>query len=135
MVKFELAIGGLLKNIDVACEWLRSLTPVQCLKTEEQFQLELCLVEVITNIISHAYGDTGKGYVNIICLSEKSTLKFKIADSGRPMLSMPKGELPRSYSQSGRGWYIILKLMDKVEYYRRRTTNVTILTKVLNDQM
>ena len=106
----------------------------------EAFNIELCVVEAVTNSIKHAYGERGGREITIIFSLFDSEVVFEICDIGRPLdpEKLRKADLNRcpadknlidTISESGRGLGIMKKIMDDVEYRTENETNCLILKK------
>ena len=106
----------------------------------DAFNIELCVVEAVTNSIKHAYGERGGREIAITFSLFESEVIFEICDSGRPMDpdKLRKADLSRcpvdkdlidTISESGRGLGIMKKIMDHIEYRSKNETNCLILKK------
>lgn len=131
MSNYRLNMLSELENLDRASLWLREQKCLNQLSRIEQFQVELCMVEVITNVINHAYGGRPGQQLEIICMSTRDMMTLRFVDSGKPMMKVPDPVLPETTANSGRGWFILYSFMDEAVYYPRSNLNVTILTKYL----
>ena len=97
----------------------------------------LCVDELITNIIAHAYGDKEEHAVLLECRVFDEHLELELRDDGVPFdptvqtrpnlkLSLEEREI------GGLGIHLVMNLMDKVEYQREGDFNVLKATKILN---
>jgi anti-sigma regulatory factor (Ser/Thr protein kinase) len=97
----------------------------------------LCIDELVTNIIAHAYNDKEEHAVSLECRVYPDHLELELRDDGvgfdptsqtRPdvQLSLESREI------GGLGIHLVMTLMDKVEYIREGDYNVLKLTKVLD---
>jgi serine/threonine-protein kinase RsbW len=108
------------------------LEPLQC------DQLELCVVEAVTNSILHAYdGKPGKEVrLDVALLDDR--LEVRVVDQGTPM---PPGTLESAVPQEpgdvlalaegGRGLVIMRQLLDGLDYASDGRGNVLTLVKRL----
>lgn len=106
-------------------------------------QIVLAVEEALVNIISYGYPDEKKGTIEIVCEDSipKAGIKIVIKDQGIPFnpienappsLPSPSVVLDRrDNSLGGYGIYILIGLMDKVEYQRINGGNILSLTKYL----
>jgi anti-sigma regulatory factor (Ser/Thr protein kinase) len=100
-------------------------------------KLLLCVDELITNIIAHAYGDKEEHAVLLECRILDDKIELELRDDGiafdpttqtRPntKLSLENRDI------GGLGIHLVMTLMDKVEYQREGDYNVLKLTKKLD---
>ena len=106
----------------------------------EAFNIELCVIEAVTNSIKHAYGEQrGQEVVIIFTLSDNEAV-FEICDKGKPMdpNKLKRADLATSHvekqnidsiSDSGRGLGIMKEIMDDVEYRSENEFNCLVLKK------
>ncbi len=106
----------------------------------EAFNIELCVIEAVTNSIKHAYGEqSGQEVVIIFTLSDNEAV-FEICDKGKPMdpNRLKRADLATSHvekqnidsiSDSGRGLGIMKEIMDDVEYRSENEFNCLVLKK------
>ncbi len=94
----------------------------------------LCIDELITNIIAHAYVDKEEHAVQIECRVNKGTLELELRDDGVPFdptsQNRPNTQLSvESREIGGLGIHLVMTLMDSVEYQREGDYNVLRVTK------
>jgi serine/threonine-protein kinase RsbW len=106
----------------------------------DAFNIELCVIEAVTNSIKHAYGEkSGHEVVVIFTLSDKEAV-FEICDKGKPMdpERLKKADLATSHiehqhidsiADCGRGLGIMKEIMDGVEYRIGNELNCLVLKK------
>ena len=97
-------------------------------------QMNLALEEAVVNVMSYAYPEGTKGYVDISALSESDCLTFVISDSGKPFDPTTKGEVDTTLpaeerSIGGLGIHLVKQLMDSVQYEYKDGHNVLTLKK------
>jgi serine/threonine-protein kinase RsbW len=109
----------------------------------DAFNVELCVIEAITNSIKHAYAEkAGQEVMVTFMLSDKEAV-FEICDKGTPMDPgrLKKADLDHcdaekysidTISESGRGLGIMKKIMDHVEYRSKDEYNCLILKKKIS---
>jgi anti-sigma regulatory factor (Ser/Thr protein kinase) len=108
-------------------------------------QIILAAEEALVNIISYGYPDKKKGTIEIACQesTSKAGIKIVIKDQGIPFNPIENAptELPPSSvleksenSLGGYGIYILIGLMDRVEYQRIDGGNMLSLTKYSENQ-
>ena len=106
----------------------------------DAFNIELCVIEAVTNSIKHAYGEKSGQEVMIIFTLSDSEAVFEICDKGHPMdperlkradlaTSYPEDQSIHSIADCGRGLGIMKEIMDGVEYRSENGDNCLILKK------
>jgi serine/threonine-protein kinase RsbW len=96
--------------------------------------LNLCLDEVICNIISYGYPDHGKGEITVRLNYQPGLISTEIHDDGRPFdpLQTAPPDLDgtvQSRKVGGIGIYFVRQLMDDVVYRRVDNQNRLFLRK------
>lgn len=118
-----------LANIDLAAASVREWCAGREYGEEFIAQIELVLVEALTNVIVHGYASQEGQPIELRWWDEGASVNIEIRDLGCPIEQLPGGELPDPSAESGRGWYIIRALMDRVTYQRQDGRNVLLLSK------
>jgi len=100
------------------------------------FDVNLALDEVLTNIISYAYDDTGEHTVTVRLLLDDAALHVEVEDDGRPFdpLTVPEPDLSGPVAErpiGGLGLHLVRKLMTSLAYARKDGRNVLALTRTL----
>ena len=112
-----LTIKSRLSQLARARNWVAQKAQAAGFSPDEVFALKLAVSEACANIIRHAYeGAEDKDIILSVCI-EGDKLLLTIRDFGKKFdLSRYKPpELDRP-SESGYGIYLIMELMDEVEY-------------------
>ena len=95
--------------------------------------LELALTEACSNVAMHAYPHGMPGELEIVLrLEPPSGLLVEVADRGRGF--QPRADImrePEPTAESGRGMYIISKLMDGIDILRREGKNIVVFRKTI----
>ena len=96
----------------------------------------LCVDELITNIIGHAYTDKEEHAVLLECRVFTDHLELELRDDGVPFdpttQTRPNVQLSlESRDIGGLGIHLVMTLMNKVEYRREGDYNVLIASKNL----
>ena len=102
-------------------------------------RVELCVVELATNCIRHAYRGEPGHPVSVRLIARSRQLEIAVIDEGTPIpveRRVPPPEQPdpldlQSIQESGRGIYLVHKLVDSVSYESEGLRNVVRLTKAL----
>jgi serine/threonine-protein kinase RsbW len=109
-------------------------------------QVELCIVEAVTNVICHGYHGKRGEKISIVISTSTKQIHVEVSDNGTSIpahlveklirgTNVVEGEaLDRaSLAESGRGLQIIHDLMDEVAYTSENGLNCLQLTKYLPD--
>lgn len=97
----------------------------------------LCVDELITNIIGHAYTDKQEHAVQLECRIYEKYIELELRDDGVAFdpttQTRPNTNLSiESRDIGGLGIHLVMTLMDKVEYQREGAFNVLKVTKILD---
>lgn len=103
------------------------------------YNLNLCIDEVFTNIIYHAFDDDVEHTVeiNIDFDHQCNAVVASITDTGKAFNPLTEAEEPdittplEQRKQGGLGIFFLKKLADKVEYRREGDKNILILRKLV----
>ena len=108
----------------------------------DSFNIELCVVEAVTNSIRHCYGGQAGYEVKVVFTVTQENIVLEICDTGPPMkpgvldkavLECP-GEDTRDIeciAEGGRGLGIMKEIMDSVTYRSEEGENCLTLIKKL----
>ena len=107
------------------------------LSREDIFRINLAMVEVVSNIISHGYSDRADHWIKITISHQNGTLIFRIEDDGIPFnpceAEVPDLESPLEERRiGGLGCHIMRCLMDDIDYQRRGNKNILTMKKVID---
>jgi len=97
-------------------------------------KLLLCVDELVTNIIGHAYNDKQEHAVSLECTVNEEHIILELRDDGVPFdptkqtRANTKQKLEER-SIGGLGIHLVMNLMDHVEYIREGDFNVLKATK------
>jgi anti-sigma regulatory factor (Ser/Thr protein kinase) len=90
---------------------------------------ELAVVEGCNNAIKHTFPGARALPVTVEVVVERSEIELRIIDHG-PGFAWPGTiELPAPENESGRGLYLIRRLMDSACYVRGDAENILVLRK------
>lgn len=97
----------------------------------------LCVDELITNIIGHAYKDDKEHAVSLECAVFPEHIELELRDDGVPFdpTKQSRPNLIQSIEErevGGLGIHLVLTIMDKVEYEREGDYNVLRTVKVID---
>lgn len=145
MKRLTLEIDSNLSNVSLAAVAINAICSYAGLDEDKAGQVELSLVEAVTNSIRHAYrGELGHRVIVIITL-EKQHIRFDLYDTGTPMHVEQVDRLVRgqgivesenldlaSIPENGRGLEIIHRTMDEIFYKREGNQNHLKLIRYLH---
>lgn len=101
------------------------------------YNIELCLVEAVANVINHAYHRNPDHFIEVQVILNEKEVQFQIIDTGIPA-TLPSPEKKPSISEeimnmpeSGRGLFLIHHIMDDVSYVQDNGKNIFTMKKSL----
>ncbi len=137
----KIVIDSKLEEIPSVGKKIREICSSMRLPSFEAFQIELCVVEAVTNSIKHAYRLEAGHQVEITLSIVSDKFIFDICDTGilmdsklleeDPSLSFNADNL-ESVSEKGRGLVIIKEIMDNVTYTSKQGKNCLSMTKKMD---
>ena len=110
------------------------------LAVETRFELQLCLEELVLNVVNHGFDNPGQHDIRIgIELNDDDgrVLIVRVVDDGRefdPLTDTPAPDLDASLEDravGGLGVFLVRQIMDEVSYRREDGLNHLTLTKNL----
>jgi len=144
MKSLTLEIESSLGNVSLLAVAIHAICLHAGVDQDEANQVELSLVEAVTNSIQHAYHGEPNQRVVVILAFGKGYLRFDLYDTGAPMQVEQIDRLVRgqgiaesiypdlaSIPESGRGLEIIHRTMDEIVYKREGNRNHLQLTRYL----
>lgn len=120
-------VSELATFVDEICESL-DFDPVTAM------QMNLAIEEAVVNVMSYAYPQGTKGYVNIEAQADEARLKFVITDTGVPFDPTTRAEVDTTLSTEergigGLGIHLVRTIMDSINYERVDGKNILTLRK------
>ena len=94
----------------------------------EVMDCELALVEACNNAIEYAPPEARHLPIQVQAWCDHDQIEIKVTDH-TPGFEWPRLKLPNAEAESGRGLFLIRKLMDHSEYRRGEGQNVLLLRK------
>lgn len=99
---------------------------------------EMALDELLTNIISYGYLDSGQHKIVVEMCVEDNALQIVVSDDGVPFnpFEQEEPELDTSIDErnlGGMGIHLVKKFMDEYSYQRLEERNVVTLLKYLGE--
>jgi len=136
-----LTIDSRLENLAPLGIAVRAASHELGLDDRDASRVELCVVELATNCIRHAYrGESGRP-VTVRLVAQAQELVVEVIDEGTPVPVERRGPPPapldpidlQSIAEGGRGIYLVHELMDTVSYESGGPRNVVRLTKAFTE--
>ena len=118
--RVTLALDSHFASTAMAASALRDVCRLTALQSVAINRLELCLVEIVNNVIIHAY-DTMSGHlIEIEMTVSPAYIAINVSDWGKTMTDQQRRlQAPANTPTTairGRGLFIVRKLMDTVSY-------------------
>jgi serine/threonine-protein kinase RsbW len=111
-----------------ASEWVRDLAGRAGLPDDRTYALDLCLVELVTNIVDHAYrGKPGEIDLELDVGGEDAVLRILDRGPAFDPLSVPPPPVPKSVEEAqvgGYGIHLVRSSASGCRYERRDGRNV-----------
>ena len=110
------------------------------LPAETRFELQLCLEELVLNVVNHGFDNPGEHDIRVgIEVNDDAgrVLIVRVVDDGRefdPLTDTPAPDLDANLEDravGGLGVFLVRKIMDEVSYHREDGLNHLTLTKNL----
>jgi serine/threonine-protein kinase RsbW len=103
----------------------------------EAYQIQLCVVEAVTNVVKHAYGAQAGHEVVVAVSLHPEGISFRVMDTGKTMKPLSREPLEfdptnlATIPEGGLGLHIIQTVMDEVDYQTANGTNILTMHKNL----
>jgi serine/threonine-protein kinase RsbW len=133
----ELIIDSLLQNVSLVGVAVNSMSMSLSLSQVDASQIELCVVEAVTNAIKHAYNNQPGFSVQVSFEVHPDKLMITVCDEGEamPALVVPSLDFDPTDLEhlpvGGMGLFLIHSIMDEVTYVSQAGKNRLIMTKRL----
>lgn len=136
----KLVIEGKIDNIAVLGKAIRAVCSTVVSEEILLFNLELCLIEAVTNVINHAYHRKPGNFVDVNVSLDDQHVEFKVIDSGDHVSPPPPPKYELNYNpsdmstwpESGMGLFLIYSIMNEVSYTNHEGKNILMMRKNLN---
>ncbi len=142
MNRITLTIESDLGDVSLAAVAVNTICRHLGFNESQANEVELCVVEAVTNAIRHAYLGEPGNTVTVAVVREPATLHFDVSDTGKSMSPVHVQHLLQGTSvvaedqidratlrEGGRGLQIIHDLMDEVAYGKHDGRNCLRMTK------
>lgn len=138
--RIKLVMESRIENISLVGGAIRGIARALPLDEVSTYQLELCIVEAVSNATKHAYHCEAGNFVEVDVLVFPDRITFKVCDTGeglkpgkvRPLRFDP-GKL-ETVPEGGMGLFIMHALMDEVSYETVSGRNILTMSKYLRGQ-
>lgn len=136
----KLIIESKIDNIALLSKATRAICSTVVHDEVMLYNLELCIVEAVANVINHAYHRKLGNSVEVGITVDDRYVIFQIIDSGEKAFPPPpKQELEydskdfNTWPESGMGLFLIYRLMDEVSFTEQEGKNVLRMKKNLTE--
>ncbi len=131
---FELKNG--LSELEPLCQHLKKFGQVSGLSEACITDINICLDELFTNIVSYGFVDDLEHIIRFTIILDNNVLTLIIEDEGIPFNPLEKKdpEIPADLIDvriGGLGIHIVRKLMDDISYQRQRGKNEFTMKKFI----
>jgi len=131
----SLRLNGVIENIRVACDFVVEVAEGAGLGMDLQYQCELSVDEIITNIVEHGYNHQGfDKHIDIICTVDEQVFTIRILDDA-PLFD-PLGQAEpikdssiEDFQIGGWGIHFVKKFMTSVTYKVVDNRNCLVLKR------
>jgi serine/threonine-protein kinase RsbW len=136
--ELNLAIDSRLENVPLLSQAIRGACASLGLPEQALGEVELCVVEAVTNCIEHGYANQPGHSIRVRVAAEEEGLVITLMDQGEPIPENrlpppPEPEVPEDphlLAEGGRGIFLLFAMMDRVEYERSAEGNRLTLVKL-----
>lgn len=117
-----MTVAGYYKNLAAIGRYVDQISAQANLDEQAAYAIHMAIDEACANIIKHAYGGEGRGFIQIISQIQPDGLQFTILDQGDTVFDVTQvppldTAAPLEKRQpGGMGVFFIFSLMDRVEY-------------------
>lgn len=125
-------MSATLEDFPLLEQWVGMLAVKFLLPPALAHRFDLCVTELVTNVIDHGYADGPPGTVRVRCWFQPDQIIIRIDDDGTPFdpTSHVLPELPRSLAEAttgGRGIRLVRYHADEIRYQRAAALNQVTL--------
>ncbi len=137
MGKIDFELTNDLEELEVLCKHVSRFCKSAGIVEKDQFQINLALDELFTNIISHGFQDGQPHRIRITVDHQGGEVVITIEDDGISFnpLDLPAPDLKCDLKERGVGGLgitLIKAFMDQVRYRRQKDKNILVLKKKVN---
>ena len=126
---FSLSLANERREIGRAAAAIEAFASEHSIAADDISAINLALDEILANIISHAYGDTGRHTINVRLVIDSHGIHIVVEDDGRPFnpLTWPPPDLDVPIERrpvGGLGLHIARSVVSALEYRREHERNI-----------
>ena len=134
--KYSFELKSDLSELETLCQQLNKLGYVTGLSEACITDVNICLDELFTNIVSYGFTDDLEHIIRFTINVDNNVLTLNIEDEGIPFNPLEKKdpEIPADLIDvriGGLGIHIVRKLMDDISYKRKRGKNKLTMKKFI----
>ncbi len=134
--KYSFELKSDLSELETLCQQLNKLGHVTGLSEACITDVNICLDELFTNIVSYGFTDDLEHIIRFTINVDNNVLTLNIEDEGIPFNPLEKKdpEIPADLIDvriGGLGIHIVRKLMDDISYKRKRGKNKLTMKKFI----
>lgn len=138
MKKTRIVLGNKLPEIEKLHRELNRFGHACGLSSQTLLELNLVLEEVVANIISYAYGDSGRHEIVVQADLRDGELVLEVEDDGRAFnpaqIPTPDLDSPLEYRKvGGLGLHLVREFTDSIEYGREQDKNRLVMRKKVGE--
>jgi anti-sigma regulatory factor (Ser/Thr protein kinase) len=125
----QLVMGSQLSEMERLPPWIDSLAATYCIDENVKFAINLCLEEVVSNVIRHGYGNREGQFLTVDCSSPRpGKFVFTVEDDAAPFNPLEIATLPAIGEQDegrigGQGIRLLRGFSDSLEYEAKPAGN------------
>ena len=125
--QISLEIDSRLDCVAPVGERINSLCREHGLDEGNCYQIRTAVTEAVNNAIIHAYGNQHGHRVAVDWSLLDQTICIQVSDKGKRMSQIPPDLEPPPEAENGRGWWIMRRWMDQVDYVSSNGLNRLIM--------
>jgi phosphoserine phosphatase RsbU/P len=134
MKDVEIKLVNELSELDRFNQTLTKFGRQRGLSDKVLHDLNLALEEILTNIISYGYTDSGEHEIRVRLSAQPGEVKAEVEDDGQPFnpLDVPEPDTAKLLDErtiGGLGIHLVRKIMDGFEYKRQGERNLLTIKK------
>jgi serine/threonine-protein kinase RsbW len=106
---------------------INALCCEQGMNEMNSYQVQTAVTEAVNNAIIHAYDNQPGHKVSLDWTLLDQTICIEVSDEGKRLSKIPADIEPSPEAESGRGWWIMRRWMDQVDYVSSNGLNRMIM--------
>jgi anti-sigma regulatory factor (Ser/Thr protein kinase) len=128
-IEDHLVLESKLSELNRIPPWVENLASLHAIPDRTRYAMDLCLEEVLSNIVRHGYKSEANGIIRISCLMQREGCLSLVVEDGAPAFnplifeSRPFSPSLGEVSVGGQGIHLLKEFADKVDYEAIPTGN------------